>query len=191
MMKQLRHRGNVRTLSYCIRQDISKNVCNIGDKQLYNQCHSGTKRAIEKYIDEVIKCIKTIYSADLNQMSRASKLEFFAETRHAYGRTALLLSGGATFGKFHFGLIRALYEQDLFPRIVCGSSVGSLIAAGLCSVPYHEMHKVSHTSPMNLLASASANVNLSKDQVGLGDYDQKRSLAGPFIVLSHPLLSSI
>ena len=81
--------------------------------------------------------------ADPNLMGRESKLEFFAETRHAYGKTALLLSGGATFGKFHFGLIRALYEQDLFPRIVCGSSVGSLIAAGFCSAPYSEMKKVS------------------------------------------------
>lgn len=48
--------------------------------------------------------------ADPNLMGRESKLEFFAETRHAYGKTALLLSGGATFGKFHFGLIRALFE---------------------------------------------------------------------------------
>ena len=32
MMKQLRNRGNVRTLSYCIRQDLVKNICNISDK---------------------------------------------------------------------------------------------------------------------------------------------------------------
>jgi len=43
-------------------------------------------------------------------MSMENKLEFFAETRHAYGRTALMLSGGANFGKFHFGLLKALYE---------------------------------------------------------------------------------
>ena len=76
-------------------------------------------------------------------MSIENKLEFFAETRHSYGRTALLLSGGATFGKFHFGLIKALYENDLFPRIICGSSVGSLMAAAICSCPYKEAGKVS------------------------------------------------
>lgn len=70
----------------------------------------GTKRAIEKYIEEVIKCVKMIYMAGPNSMTIESKLEFFAETRHAYGRTAILLSGGATFGKFHFGLLKALYE---------------------------------------------------------------------------------
>ena len=111
--------------------------------RLYNQCHLGTKRAIEKYIDEVIKCIQTIYVANPNHMSIESKLEFFAETRHAYGRTALMLSGGATFGKFHWGVLRALYEQDLFPRIICGSSAGAVIAAGIAAENFHEMEKVS------------------------------------------------
>lgn len=74
-------------------------------------------------------------------MSIEQKLEFFAETRHSYGRTALLLSGGATFGKFHFGLLKALYEQDLFPRIICGSSVGSIIFSVLSCYPFAEMPK--------------------------------------------------
>jgi hypothetical protein len=34
------------------------------------------------------------------------KLAFFNETRHAYGRTALMLSGGAALGFYHIGLIR-------------------------------------------------------------------------------------
>lgn len=74
-------------------------------------------------------------------MSIEQKLEFFAETRHSYGRTALLLSGGATFGKFHFGLLKALYEQDLFPRIICGSSVGALIFSVLSCYPLAELPK--------------------------------------------------
>lgn len=143
VMKQLRNNNNVKTLSHCIRQDLVKNSCNICEPALYNQCHLGTKRTIEKYIDEVIKSIKMVYYADPNIMTVQSKLEFFAETRHSYGRTALLLSGGATFGKFHFGLVQALYEQDLFPRIVCGSSVGSLVLSCICSNPYSEMPKVS------------------------------------------------
>ena len=80
--------------------------------------------------------------ADPNAMSIENKLEFFSETRHSYGRTALLLSGGATFGKFRFGLVKAIYELDLFPRIVCGSSVGSLVLGLMCSRPYKELPKV-------------------------------------------------
>ena len=76
-------------------------------------------------------------------MNIETKLEFFAETRHAYGRTAIMLSGGANFGKFHFGLLKALKEQDLMPRIICGSSVGSVTAAVIASQPYEDMDKVS------------------------------------------------
>ena len=103
----------------------------------------GTKRGIEKYIDEVIKCIKVIYQADPNLMSIENKLEFFAETRHAYGKTALMLSGGAAFGKFHFGLLKALWECDMMPRIICGSSIGSCIATVFATLPFSETYKVS------------------------------------------------
>lgn len=36
-------------------------------------------------------------------LSKKSKISFFREMRHAYGRTALVLSGGGSFGFFHFG----------------------------------------------------------------------------------------
>ena len=67
-------------------------------------------------------------------------MTFFAETSQSFGHTALLLSGGANFGKFHFGVIKALYECDLFPRTVCGASVGSIIAATICCKPYEELN---------------------------------------------------
>ena len=38
-------------------------------------------------------CLDYIAQAPPEILSRAKKLEFFAETRHAHGRTALLLSG--------------------------------------------------------------------------------------------------
>ena len=35
-----------------------------------------------------------------------AKLAFFNETRHAYGRSALLLSGGAYLGYYHMGVVK-------------------------------------------------------------------------------------
>lgn len=72
-------------------------------------------------------------------MTLDNKLEFFAQTRHSYGKTALFLSGGAGFGKFHAGFLKALYEQDLFPRIICGSSIGGMIAAAVASHKYSDL----------------------------------------------------
>ena len=114
----------------------------MSNPQLYQQCHLGTKKNIEKYIEEVHKCIRTIYHAEPSKMTLERKLTFFAETRHSYGKTALFLSGGASFGKWHFGLLRALYEQDMFPRIMVGASVGALISSIVCTRPYSEMPKL-------------------------------------------------
>lgn len=38
-------------------------------------------------------CLEYIAQAPKKMMSQAKKIEFFAEMRHAHGRTALLLSG--------------------------------------------------------------------------------------------------
>ena len=61
MMKQLRKSNNIKTLAHCLRQDLVKNLGNLSHKNLYNQCHLGTKKNIEKYVEEVQKCIKIIY----------------------------------------------------------------------------------------------------------------------------------
>jgi hypothetical protein len=64
--------------------------------------------------------------------SVAERLAFINETRLAFGRTALLLSGGAAFGFKHAGVIRALHRQKLLPRIISGTSAGSIAAAACC-----------------------------------------------------------
>lgn len=46
-----------------------------------------------------------------------------------YGRTALCLSGGATFAFYHFGVVKALLEADSLPDIITGTSGGALVAA--------------------------------------------------------------
>ena len=33
---------------------------------------------------------------------------------------------------YHFGVIKALYEIDMLPRVVSGSSVGSIVASIIC-----------------------------------------------------------
>lgn len=47
-----------------------------------------------------------------------------------------MLSGGGSFGFWHFGVVRALFEANLLPRVVSGSSAGSIgaraVRLGLC-----------------------------------------------------------
>ena len=50
------------------------------------------------------------------------KLLFFERTGQSFGRSALMLSGGATLGLFHSGVIKALWTEGLLPKVISGSS---------------------------------------------------------------------
>ena len=134
---------------------------------------------IREYIEEVQKHLEAVTQYDGPDMSLEDKLNFLRETRHAFGRTALVLSGGGALGAFHIvslfwmcllsclrsngcmllghcvpcrivpanlsyeasegcscthlttpclvqGVVKALREQGLLPRVIAGSSVGSI-----------------------------------------------------------------
>lgn len=66
---------------------------------------------------------------ETKQMRLDEKRELFKSLHDNYGRTALCLSGGATFAYYHFGVVKALLEEDLLPDVITGTSGGALVAA--------------------------------------------------------------
>ncbi len=76
----------------------------------------------------MVACLDYIGTRPDSILPRAKKIEFFAETRHAFGRTGLLFSGGGNIGLYHYGVLKALFETGHLPRIITGSSVGSIFA---------------------------------------------------------------
>jgi NTE family protein len=44
-----------------------------------------------------------------------------------------MLSGGATWGFHHLGVVKALFEHGVLPHILSGASTGAMIAAGVCA----------------------------------------------------------
>lgn len=109
-----------------LRSHSSRNVGNITSQLLYRDAYNATKKLIEEYQDEIVKCLRVILSSDISNLK---KLEFFGELRHSVGRSALLLSGGAILGMYHIGVVQTLMEADCMPNIIAGSSAGSMIAA--------------------------------------------------------------
>jgi TAG lipase/steryl ester hydrolase/phospholipase A2/LPA acyltransferase len=107
---------------------------------LYGVTHVGTKQLIEDYIEEVCKQLTYIATSKTDTMGLTTKIEYFANIQKAFGRTALLLSGGASFGTIghiiiglcHLGVLKTLFESKLLPRIISGSSVGSILASMVC-----------------------------------------------------------
>ncbi len=53
-------------------------------------------------------------------METDKKISFLKNIKHALGKTALCLSGGASFGLYHVGVIKTLYLQNMLPRIITG-----------------------------------------------------------------------
>ncbi|KAI8895714.1 acyl transferase/acyl hydrolase/lysophospholipase [Globomyces pollinis-pini] len=111
-----------------LRTSLCRNLGDMGNPRLYEKTHVGTKALIEDYIDEVTKQINFICDVDIPGFGINDKLEFLKNTQKAFGRTALLLSGGGTFGLCHVGTVKALWEQKLLPRVLTGSSSGSIVA---------------------------------------------------------------
>ena len=61
------------------------------------------------------------------------KRRFLKRAARSFGRSALLLSGGASLSLFHIGVIEELEAQGLLPRVVTGSSAGSIMAGILAT----------------------------------------------------------
>lgn len=102
----------------------------MANPELYTQALSGTKQLVEEYVQTVCESLDKICDTDWGpEFGLQDKFEFFFETRQAFGRSALCLSGGATLGMYHLGVLKTLHEQNLLPRVISGSSVGSIVAS--------------------------------------------------------------
>jgi len=110
-----------------LRSSLLRNLGGLGNPNLYSRVNFGTKNIIHEYITTVVQLLTFI--RDDNHIPLKEKFNFFWETRQAFGRSALLLSGGASLGLYHLGVIKALFEQNLLPKVISGSSVGSIVAA--------------------------------------------------------------
>jgi NTE family protein len=51
-------------------------------------------------------------------------------------KTAFVLSGGAALGAIQVGMLRALYERDIEPDLIVGTSVGAVNGAFIASRPF-------------------------------------------------------
>eukprot|EP00286_Rhodomonas_abbreviata_P027808 CAMPEP_0181299412 /NCGR_PEP_ID=MMETSP1101-20121128/6329_1 /TAXON_ID=46948 /ORGANISM="Rhodomonas abbreviata, Strain Caron Lab Isolate" /LENGTH=841 /DNA_ID=CAMNT_0023404553 /DNA_START=149 /DNA_END=2675 /DNA_ORIENTATION=+ len=126
-MYKLEAEGDIDNMQFWLRSGLVRNLGGIGNRQLYNQTHVGTKRLVEEHQDELCRMLYMV--CESRSVPLDKKLSFFTESRHALGKTALLLSGGASLGMYHFGVVKALFNQGLLPRVMSGSSAGAITLA--------------------------------------------------------------
>ena len=127
-LKQYRQQNDVERLKRALREGLHHDLGNMGNSALYTRSRVGTKHLIEEYITQVCESLDYLCDQPVPGFPVTEKLQFFRDTLTSYGRPTLLLSGGATLGMFHFGVIKALWEKGLLPQVIAGSSVGAIIA---------------------------------------------------------------
>ncbi|WVY97786.1 hypothetical protein V8G54_029937 [Vigna mungo] len=151
-LEELRHRrqeGSLRDIIFCMRADLVRNLGNMCNPEV----HKGRlqmPRLIKEYIDEVTTQLRMVCNSDSEELALEEKLSFMHETRHAFGRTALLLSGGASLGAFHVGVVKTLVEHKLMPRIIAGSSVGSIVCSIVATRSWPELQSFFEDSLQSL-----------------------------------------
>ncbi|CAB9518892.1 Patatin-like phospholipase domain-containing protein [Seminavis robusta] len=130
----LMRRRDIFELMFVLRGGIARNKFGLLHEGLFSKALAGTKVLVETYHNVVCAALDFVCDAPVPDpesfpIPTEARLAFFNETRHAYGRSSLLLSGGAALGFYHAGVVKALMENHLMPRVIGGSSAGSIVCA--------------------------------------------------------------
>ena len=133
VLRRLRRNKDYDQLVFRLREELHGNLGNMAHPVLYQQARSGTKRLINEYLDEVTAALNLLCDSDVQNLPPSRKRRFFNRAARSFGRSALLLSGGASLGLFHIGVIEELMEQDLLPQVITGSSAGSVVGGFLAT----------------------------------------------------------
>ena len=106
---------------------VKSNFAGIENPRVYSETYYGTKNLIQEYTDELEESLSFLL-----QSHALTDHERFNLAKHIHtnlGRTALCLSGGASFAYYHFGIVKALLDANLLPDIITGTSGGALVAS--------------------------------------------------------------
>jgi TAG lipase/steryl ester hydrolase/phospholipase A2/LPA acyltransferase len=128
ILRKLRRQKNYDQLMFRLREELHGNLGNMANPVLYQEARCGSKKLINDYLDEVSAALDLLCDSDVKQLTPIRKRRFLKRAARSFGRSALLLSGGASLGLFHIGVIEELEKQGLLPRVVTGSSAGSIMA---------------------------------------------------------------
>ncbi|KAL5119555.1 Lipase 5 [Pleosporales sp. CAS-2024a] len=140
---------DVKQMHFLLRTALARNLGGMGGLQLYRHSHVGTKKLIERYIESAQKTLAAFLDVSAKQghecpLTCHQLLDQMKLIRASFGRSALLLSGGGTFGMNHIGVVKCLWDQRLLPRIISGASAGSIVCAVLATKTDEEIPAVMH-----------------------------------------------
>lgn len=119
---------------------VKNNFAGYENPRLYSETYYGTKNLVQQFVDEAAASVDLLFKSD--QLTLEDKRALSKQLSTNFGRTALCLSGGATFAYYHFGIAKALLDADLLPPIITGTSGGALVASLLGTRTNEELKKL-------------------------------------------------
>ena len=129
-LKRKREGGKAAALTPLLQEALHRHLGELEDPNLYARTPLGTKHVVEAFYTEALASVSYLANPDATGVDPAITLAEFERAAHIFGRSALVLSGGATLGFFHLGVIKALSQHNLLPNVISGASMGALIACG-------------------------------------------------------------
>lgn len=130
----------VEDLRALVEACIKNNFAGFENPRLYSETYYGTKNLVQSFVDEAEASLSFLLRT--TQLDVETKRAMFKHLGNNFGRTALCLSGGATFAYYHFGVAKALLDAGLLPEVITGTSGGALVAALLCTRTDEELKKL-------------------------------------------------
>ncbi len=119
---------------------VKNNFVGVENPRLYSETYYGTKNLAQDFVDELHASLSFILRSP--QLSQADKYAFAKHLHTNFGRTAVCLSGGASFAWYHFGVVKALLNASLLPDVITGTSGGALVAALISTRTNEELDKL-------------------------------------------------
>ena len=143
-LRHAREKCDYMSLMSMLQLCLKNNAYGEMELSLYTRTRVGTKVLLEEYRDEVCRSLRALaqYQPPSGSAIAHARREFGMAARASFGGCALVLSGGATFGIFHFGVVKALVELKLLPPVVCGASAGAVVAAVTCTRDEKELARI-------------------------------------------------
>lgn len=155
-MNYARSTRDLGAMQHLIRTNLSRELGGMNMESMYKHSWTGTKVLIEDYMSSVLDMIEQFAESAVEFKLATSEIQFYQQSLidslKYFGRSALLLSGGAILGLKHIGVVKTLWEADLLPDIISGASAGSIVAAMICVSNEEELRKLIRAFPVTNLA---------------------------------------
>jgi NTE family protein len=148
-LRRLRAKNDYAGVLYALNEGVHGNIDGMGRAELYGKAKFGTKKLIVDYVSEVSEALKLLASPEADGIPRKERADFFRRAQHCYGSSALMMSGAGSLLFFHVGVVKALWQENLLPDILSGSSGGAIVGSLASTHSDRDLEKI--FDPENLV----------------------------------------